>query len=123
MIDQLFLKDFKGHRDTTVRFAPLTVLVGPNGAGKTSVLELLHYLGQLHYKPFKELFSGPRAPDCLYRHAAGVMGFMLRASGRSGSDPCSLALHVLQREHEDIGPMGEELTTLDWDGIAYVGDG
>jgi energy-coupling factor transporter ATP-binding protein EcfA2 len=81
MIESLELRDFKGHRETTVRFAPLTVLVGPNGAGKTSVLEALHVLGQIHYKKFDEVFAAPRTPDSVCRHATGVDSFLLRALG------------------------------------------
>jgi DNA replication and repair protein RecF len=41
--DSLSLKNFRNHRETTVRdFAPkINVIVGPNGAGKTSLLEAL----------------------------------------------------------------------------------
>lgn len=52
MIERLTLKNFKGHRDSSIGLSPLTVLVGPNGAGKTSSLEALHYLGQLYYKTY-----------------------------------------------------------------------
>ena len=42
MIDSIRLQNYKGHSDTTIHFARLTVLVGENACGKSSVLELLH---------------------------------------------------------------------------------
>ncbi|MBK7535311.1 MAG: AAA family ATPase [Myxococcales bacterium] len=41
MISHIRLRDFKGHRDTTVPLGRLTMLVGDNASGKTSVLQAL----------------------------------------------------------------------------------
>src|SRR5581483_4642831 len=38
MIESIFLRNYRGHTETTVRCGRLTVLVGENASGKTSVL-------------------------------------------------------------------------------------
>src|SRR5436853_22579 len=81
MLEQVILRDFKGHRDSIVGLSPLTLLVGPNGAGKTSALEAIRFLGQLHYKSFDDVFRGPSSPDDLMRHSDGVHGFHLGVAG------------------------------------------
>ena len=122
MIESLELRDFKGHRETTVRFAPLTVLVGPNGAGKTSVLEALHVLGQIHYKKFDEVFAAPRTPDSVCRHATGVDSFLLRALGASNGDHKLLALGAEARRYEDVDSSGQAFPSVMWRGFANLGD-
>lgn len=123
MIDSLFLRDFKGHRETTVRFAPLTVLVGPNGAGKTSVLEALRILGQIHYKGFEEVFAAPRTPESVCRHADGVGGFLLRATGASDGAPIMLSFGARSHEYVDVDQSGEGILAVTWEGYADLGDG
>lgn len=41
MIENFRIKNFKIHSDTSLDFAPLTILTGMNGAGKSSVIQLL----------------------------------------------------------------------------------
>jgi energy-coupling factor transporter ATP-binding protein EcfA2 len=108
MIERLTLKNFKGHRDSSIVLRPLTVLVGPNGAGKTSTLEALHYLGQLYYKDYAELFAGPRAPAALMSHRPGVEAFSLGAWGRSSAGERSLELAVVQKNYEQVDNQGDE---------------
>lgn len=114
MIETLHLRDFKGHRDTIVRFAPLTVLVGPNGAGKTSVLEALHVLGQLHFRGFGEVFAAPRTPESVYRHAAGVEGFSFTATGTTSDEPRALELSVSARRYETADELGQTTSAAQW---------
>lgn len=47
MLTRLHVQNFKGLRDLTVSFGPLTVLVGPNGCGKSSVLGAIAALRNL----------------------------------------------------------------------------
>lgn len=114
MIETLQLHDFKGHRDTTVRFAPLTVLVGPNGAGKTSVLEALRYLGQIQSLSPAELFEGPSALNNLVRHASGVWGFSLNVTGLADDAPISIGFDAEALGNEDSGDQAGGAEGLEW---------
>lgn len=113
MIERLTLKNFKGHRDASIRLSPLTIFVGPNGAGKTSALEALHYLGQLYYKSKDELFAPPRDPEDLMSHRPGVKGFSLLAQGHSGTEERSLELEVEQEKNVQIDHDGDDYETRD----------
>ncbi len=45
IITDLFLKSFRAHQETQVRFnQKVNAICGPNGAGKTNLLEAIHYL-------------------------------------------------------------------------------
>ncbi|MGQ4834279.1 MAG: AAA family ATPase [Candidatus Asgardarchaeia archaeon] len=41
MIKRLEIKNFRGIREGSIDFAPLTILLGPNNSGKTTILEVL----------------------------------------------------------------------------------
>lgn len=89
MIHTLHLQRFKGHRATSVRLRPMTLLVGPNGSGKTSVLEALDALGAGRF---------PWADEAT-RYGANVHrgerdAITLRAEGDEGDHAATLALVV-----------------------------
>ncbi|MBT8400822.1 MAG: DNA replication and repair protein RecF [Rhodothermia bacterium] len=45
IIEEISVKSFRSHADTTVRFSDkVNAVCGPNGAGKTNLLEAIHYL-------------------------------------------------------------------------------
>lgn len=50
MITNLYLHNFKSHRDTNLEIAPLTILTGTNGSGKSSVLQSLLLLRQSYFQ-------------------------------------------------------------------------
>ncbi|MRG92727.1 AAA family ATPase [Polyangium spumosum] len=93
MIESLRLQNFKGHRDTTIEFGRLTVLVGPNGSGKTSVLQALELLGQVVRNKIVDVFSGPSTPELLVsREQEGTMG--IHAHGSMHGKPWKLAVDI-----------------------------
>ena len=44
MLKKLRIKNFKGIKDLTIRFTPLTMLIGENSCGKSTVLQALDFL-------------------------------------------------------------------------------
>lgn len=46
MIESITLRNYRGHVDTTIPCAPLTVLVGENASGKTSVLKAVRWVSE-----------------------------------------------------------------------------
>lgn len=50
MITNLYIHNFKSHRDTNLEIAPLTILTGTNGSGKSSVLQSLLLLRQSYFQ-------------------------------------------------------------------------
>jgi predicted ATPase len=79
MIESIRIRDFKGHRDTTVKLGRLTVLVGPNGSGKTSVLEAFPLERMLWYNP-PQVDGGRIAFEDLLRRGAKEQ-FSITSSG------------------------------------------
>jgi predicted ATPase len=69
MIENLTLKNFKGHHSTSLNFdeSRLHALVGQNGSGKTSVLQALHCLCRLagQDSSFARIFQNERSPEFL----------------------------------------------------------
>jgi predicted ATPase len=57
MITSLRVQNFKCLRDTSVQFAPLTVLIGPNDSGKTSIFDALNALADTTRVPTSQLAS------------------------------------------------------------------
>lgn len=113
MIEELTLRDFKGHRDSVVRLAPLTLLVGPNGAGKTSALQALRALGQLQSQSFDVVFP-ERARDALIRHSEGVTGFQIGAVGASAGGRRGVLVWTFFEDLTDFDADGEERSGGDW---------
>ncbi|WP_437720604.1 AAA family ATPase [Sorangium sp. So ce861] len=70
MINSVQLRDFKGHRDSTVPLDRLTLLVGPNGSGKTSVLQALSLQSQLSAHEAREVLRGDASLKDLQRRGA-----------------------------------------------------
>lgn len=50
MIRELTIKNFKSHKDTTIRLGNLTVLCGKNSVGKSSLIQSLLLLRQTDMK-------------------------------------------------------------------------
>ena len=48
MITNLQLKNFKSHKDTNLRLAPLTLITGVNNCGKSSILHAMLALRQTY---------------------------------------------------------------------------
>jgi predicted ATPase len=85
MIRELQLKDFKGHRDTSLTLGRFTVLVGDNASGKTSVLEALELVGRLGPDP-RSAFQGPYAAgDLLRRGSPGPLTLIAEGEPRVGN--------------------------------------
>jgi len=114
MLERLTLRNFKAHRETVVGLRPLTVLVGPNGSGKTSVLDALHYLGQLYAKSGEDLFRGPRDPEALVRRVGGAASFSLLAEGKSGGTVRSLFVDASAENEPSFTQDGEEYEAKRW---------
>ncbi len=59
MINSIGLRNFKafGDYDTTVPFAPITLIYGPNSAGKSSIIQALRLIKQSYNQPYEKLFS------------------------------------------------------------------
>ena len=84
MITNLKIKNFKPHKETSLRLSGLTVLTGINGSGKTSFIQALLLLRQTFQKGRlmdgldlnKPLCSVGIGNDALYRYASeGVIVF------------------------------------------------
>lgn len=90
MIQSVRLKNFKGHRNTTVPLGRLTMLVGDNASGKTSVLEALSILSALA-GPSQIRFRGKRVPIDLLRRGGEDEGITLEAINES-SKQCAFTL-------------------------------
>ncbi len=72
MITSLTLRNFKGHRETTVPLGRFAALVGPNGSGKTSVLEALWLQSRLVHGKRNHVLAGDwAAADFRRRGASG----------------------------------------------------
>lgn len=87
MITSVRLQEFKGHRDSTVAFGRLTVLVGPNGSGKTSVLEALALQSRLVGHAPQKVLTGDWSPGDLLRRGAKGGLIELTSWGRRDDGP------------------------------------
>ncbi len=67
MIKTIKLNNFKSHPNTQLDLddSRLHAVVGQNSSGKTSILQAVHYLSQLAYRPFKKIFGFDRDPQYL----------------------------------------------------------
>jgi predicted ATPase len=81
MIDEIELRGFKAHKDTTIKLKPLTALVGPNSSGKSSVLQALHYISELEGRSPREFFQGPLSPEQLIHKDMKGWKVQLRSKG------------------------------------------
>ena len=81
MIETISLQNYKGHTDTTIPCAPLTVLVGENASGKTSVLELVRDVwgGMADTLPLDTLRRGADSVRYEIVHVSGGRRHTLRA--------------------------------------------
>lgn len=68
MIEQISVKNFKCHRDTTITLDRVTALIGPNSGGKTALLQAAYGLCGLVNKEVGKVFSGEMALDSLVRN-------------------------------------------------------
>ena len=46
MLQRMFLKNFKLHRNTDIKLRPITLLIGPNNSGKSSLFHILQLVKQ-----------------------------------------------------------------------------
>lgn len=61
MLNQVRIKNFKLHEDSTFSFAPITLFIGPNNTGKSSVYQVLQLLKQASVNPgFNTPFISPK---------------------------------------------------------------
>ncbi|TKD07345.1 AAA family ATPase [Polyangium fumosum] len=98
MIESLRLQNFKGHRDTTIEFGRLTVLVGPNGSGKTSVIQALGVLTRLLDEAPEHVFRDRLAPQVLRtRKRPGPV--LLYAAGRVARAPWHVDVTATEETH------------------------
>lgn len=90
MLDEIVIKNFKSHQDTSIQLNNLTILTGMNCSGKTSVIQALLLLRQSYLKGRlmdgldlnKPLCNIGVGNDALYRHASfGEISFEIRHSG------------------------------------------
>ncbi len=81
MIETISLQNYKGHTDTTIPCATLTVLVGENASGKTSVLELVRDVwgGMADTLPLDTLRRGADSVRYEIVHVSGGRRHTLRA--------------------------------------------
>jgi len=94
MITSIRLRNFKGHRDTTLPLRRMTVLVGPNGAGKTSLLQALNLLSRLVQEPPNHVLSGESAPRDLISRSVPTRLVSMEAQGVEGESPWSVTVEL-----------------------------
>ena len=75
-IDSLHLSNFRIHRDLTIPFAPVTLIVGSNGQGKSTVMAALEYVN---------------AGRCILTNEKGLNGDLVSRGQRSGAITVNLA--------------------------------
>lgn len=76
-LSQLHLKNYKSHKDTCIKLAPLTILTGMNSSGKSSIIQSLLLLRQTHRRGILHkglelndtLVSAGSGHDALHRYA------------------------------------------------------
>lgn len=83
MIKHLKLENYRSHAEFSGDFGPMTLVTGPNGSGKSTVLDAVHMVSQLWYKPHAQAFSGMRGLDMVCRR--GPSGFVRMAIAVSGN--------------------------------------
>lgn len=117
MIETISLQNYKGHTDTTIPCARLTVLVGENASGKTSVLELVRdvWRGMADTLPLDTLRRGADSLRYELVHASGGRRHTLRAEYAPHKDDVLRAAQL--QVTDDDGAMGHrpnvEVLSLD----------
>jgi ABC-type dipeptide/oligopeptide/nickel transport system ATPase subunit len=112
MITSIQLRNFKGHRDTTVDLGRLTVLVGPNGSGKTSVLQALGLLHRLAWDPPEYVLRGDMDPQDL-RHRQNQRPIEFFWNGMEASPPWSISLSIPVPAQDEL-PEQHKSPQLKW---------
>ncbi len=77
MIDNIHIKNFKAHSDTSIDLSAINLLAGMNGLGKSSIIQALLLLRQTYFKGLLyegldlngELCSIGTVADCIYQFA------------------------------------------------------
>src|SRR5205823_129668 len=91
MITRLRVQNFKCLLDTTIDFAPFTVLIGPNDSGKSSILDAIHLLGRTAQE---QLNANQLHHDSLVwrRQSARVIAWKIEGTTHHGSFQYELSL-------------------------------
>lgn len=90
MISTLRLRNYRNHKDTTIRFEHLTALVGPNSAGKSNVLEAIRCFTKIpEERNLKGVFREEQALEVVVRRGQSFFELQL-----VGEEPTSWSVDI-----------------------------
>jgi predicted ATPase len=114
-IHELTVRNYMIHRSTTIKLAPITVLIGPNGGGKSALFDAILNFSMLSRGSIKQAFGGYpysySATKC--RKAAGYerIGFDVVMSKSESTERLDYSINYSQVGSAELGNPTFEIKT------------